>query len=150
MKIRVEEHDTCDDVEIVIHCLKHDEKVQKVIDQLEYTQKKMICKKDKNIYSIYLSDILYIESIDEKTFVYAHDDIYEHSSKLYMLEEQFKNDGFLRISKSCLMNLDVLKSVRALLNGKYEATLINDEKLIISRSYMKAFKKAFGIERGIL
>jgi DNA-binding LytR/AlgR family response regulator len=150
MKITVKEQSSCDEIDILITCQKHDESVQKLIEQLEYAQKKMICKKNKVIYSLFLSDILYIESIDEKTFVYVLNDVYETPYKLYMLEEQLKEDGFLRISKSCLMNLESLKCVRALLNGKYEATLINGEKLIISRSYMKVFKQAFGIERGIL
>ncbi|MFR2502499.1 MAG: hypothetical protein ACLS85_08535 [Coprobacillus cateniformis] len=30
-----------------------------------------------------------------------------------------------------------------MLNGKYEATLLNQEKLIISRKYITDFKKAF-------
>lgn len=150
MKIKVEEQALIDDIEIIIYCHKHDKRVQKIIEQLEYTQKKIICKKNKEIYSLYLSDILYIESIDEKTFVYLQNDVYENAYKLYMLEEQLQHDGFIRISKSLLMNLDALKSVKALLNGKYEATLINGEKLVISRNYVKAFKKVFGIERGTL
>lgn len=150
MKIKVEEQALINDIEIIIYCHKHDKRVQKIIEQLEYTQKKIICKKNKEIYSLYLSDILYIESIDEKTFVYLQNDVYENAYKLYMLEEQLQHDGFIRISKSLLMNLDALKSVKALLNGKYEATLINGEKLVISRNYVKAFKKVFGIERGTL
>lgn len=150
MKIKVEEQALINDIEIIIYCHKHDKRVQKIIEQLEYTQKKIICKKNKEIYSLYLSDILYIESIDEKTFVYLQNDVYENAYKLYMLEELLQHDGFIRISKSLLMNLDALKSVKALLNGKYEATLINGEKLVISRNYVKAFKKVFGIERGTL
>ena len=145
MKIKVCVDESCQDVEIIIRCPKHDENVQKIINQLEMKQNKIVCKKDKQIYSLSLSDIYYIESIDEKSFVYTQDHVYESQDKLYMLEEQLKDDGILRISKSCLLNLDALKSVRALLNGKYEATLINGEKLIISRNYMKDFKKAFGL-----
>lgn len=150
MKIKVQEDAIENDIEVVIHCQQYDERVKKIIDQLGYVQKRLNCRKDKELCSIFLSDIFYIETIDEKTFIYALDDIYESHEKLYMLEERLSHDGFIRISKSCLMNLDTLKSVRALLNGKYEATLINDEKLIISRSYMKSFKKVFGIERGVL
>ncbi|WP_028043921.1 LytTR family DNA-binding domain-containing protein [Candidatus Stoquefichus massiliensis] len=150
MKIKVEEDAINDDIEVIIRCQSYDERVQKIINQLGYVQKKLNCKKDKEHCSIFLSDIFYIESIDEKTFIYAIDNVYESQEKLYMLENQLSDDGFIRISKSCLMNLDTLKSVKAMLNGKYEATLINDEKLIINRSYMRSFKKVFGIERGIL
>lgn len=63
--------------------------------------------------------------------------------KLYELEKKLNSHGFIRISKSCLLNLEYLDHIRALLNGKYEATLLNQEKLIISRKYITDFKKAF-------
>ena len=44
-----------------------------------------------------------------------------------------------------ILNIHYLKSVKALFNGKYEAMLINDEKLIISRRYVSSFKKEFGL-----
>lgn len=81
----------------------------------------------------------------KKTFLYTLNDVYEASQKLYELEQSLKSQGFLRISKSCILNLDYLQHVRALFNGKYEATLTNNEKLTINRSYVPAFKKAFGL-----
>lgn len=145
MKIKVCVDESYQDVEIIIRCPQHDETIQKIVEQLDFKPNKIICKKEKQIYSFQISEIYYIESIDEKSFVYTQNDVYESQDKLYMLEEKLKDDGILRISKSCLLNLDALESVRALLNGKYEATLINGEKLIISRNYMKDFKKAFGL-----
>ncbi len=146
MKLTIEESQDYQETEIIIKCQnQQDEDIQKVILAIQSLQSNLICKKEKQYYQILLSDILYIESIDEKVFVYTHQDIYEDFRKLYELEELLQDKGFIRISKSCILNLDYLKSVRALFNGKYEATLMNDEKLIINRSYMAAFKKAFGL-----
>ncbi|MFR7592629.1 MAG: LytTR family DNA-binding domain-containing protein [Longibaculum sp.] len=146
MKLTIEESQDYQETEIIIKCQnQQNEDIQKVILAIQSLQSNLICKKEKQYYQILLSDILYIESIDEKVFVYTHQDIYEDFRKLYELEELLQDKGFIRISKSCILNLDYLKSVRALFNGKYEATLMNDEKLIINRSYMAAFKKAFGL-----
>lgn len=146
MKLTIEESQDYQETEIIIKCQnQQDEDIQKVILAIQSLQSNLICKKEKQYYQILLSDILYIESIDEKVFVYTHQDIYEDFRKLYELEKLLQDKGFIRISKSCILNLDYLKSVRALFNGKYEATLMNDEKLIINRSYMAAFKKAFGL-----
>lgn len=144
MKITIEEKNTNDDVEIIIRHHKSQD-IQKILDYLENQEMTLICKKEKEIYQISCQDIYYIESIDEKTFVYLDDDVYENNYKLYELENMLEQDKFIRISKSTLLNIDYLDHVRALLNGKYEATLMNHEKVIISRKYMTNFKKAFGM-----
>lgn len=145
MKIIVDENIDYDEIEIIVKCQKQDEKIIKIIQFLETNNDTVLCKKNKEIYKIALDNILYIESIDEKTFVYVENQIFENSSKLYELENQLQNRGFVRISKSSILNLQYLKNVKALINGKYEVTLTNEEKLVVSRKYMPAFKKEFGI-----
>ena len=92
-----------------------------------------------------LGDIFYFDSTDERTFLYLENDVYECSLKLYELEEQLEKANFVRISKSCIVNIMKLDSVRPLLNSRYEAKLENGEKLIISRHYLPGFKQKFGI-----
>ncbi|KXU51644.1 MAG: LytTR family DNA-binding domain-containing protein [Longibaculum muris] len=146
MKIIIEESDDYQENEILIKCQnQNDEEIQRIIQNIQSLQTSLICKKEKAYLRIYLENILYIESIDEKTFLYTIDDVYEASQKLYELEQNLQSQGFLRISKSCILNLEYLQHVRALFNGKYEATLTNNEKLTINRSYVPAFKKAFGL-----
>ena len=146
MKLIIEESDDYQENEILIKCQnQNDEEIQRIIQNIQSLQTSLICKKEKAYLRIYLENILYIESIDEKTFHYTIDDVYEASQKLYELEQNLQSQGFLRISKSCILNLEYLQHVRALFNGKYEATLTNNEKLTINRSYVAAFKKAFGL-----
>ena len=51
-------------------------------------------------------------------------------------------DGFVQISKSCLLNINVMKNIRPLLNSRMEATLNNGEKVYVSRKYLDEVKKA--------
>ena len=78
-------------------------------------------------------------------FIYCEDKVYETSLRLYELEDQLDPRLFVRISKSILLNLNKLDNVRALLNGRYEALLINRERLIITRHYVSSFKEKFGM-----
>ena len=102
-------------------------------------------RKDNSTKILKIEDICYFESVDEQTFVYTQEDVYSCQKKLYEAEEILSDTSFVRISKSCILNIDYLESVRALLNGKLEGTLSNDERVIINRHYVPAFKKKFGV-----
>lgn len=145
MKVNIIEDSKIDETEIVIKCKERTNDINKIINFLDIENRLLICKKDKDIFRISTDDIMYIESVDEKTFVYLQESVYENQSKIYELEERLSNQNFIRISKSCLLHLKFLRSLRAMINGKYEATLLSGEKLVINRSYMSHFKKLFGI-----
>ena len=49
---------------------------------------------------------------------------------------------FIRISKSALLNLMKISSIKPALNGRFTAVLRSDEEMVISRKYVPAFKKA--------
>lgn len=145
MKIIVNEQTDIQEDEIIIRCQQYSHHIQELVSYINQYQNRLICKKNNCNYSILVSEIYYIESVDNKTFVYTKDDCYEVNSPLYELENRLKDNQCLRISKSCILNIHYLKSVKALFNGKYEALLMNHEKIIISRKYVSHFKKAFGL-----
>ena len=145
MKIVIDQDDNYEDIELTIHCKEINEQVQKLLSLLKTDISYLIGKKKDSTYQISLDTIYYIESIDNKTYIYTDKDVYENNFKLYEIDKKLKHTNFIQISKSCIMNIDKLVSVKALLNGKYEAKLLNKEVLIISRRYVADFKKIFGI-----
>lgn len=146
MKFTIEQSSDNNEVEINIKCGQIiDEKLQKLIDQIRLYSFSIVCKKGKEIYQISLKDAYYIESVEEKTFVYLEKEVYESNLKLYELEEQLKNTSYIRVSKSIILNIEKLQSVKPLINGKLEANLKNNEKILINRHYVPEFKKKFGI-----
>ena len=44
-----------------------------------------------------------------------------------------------------ICNIKKIKNVKASLNGRFDAILLNDEKIVISRSYVKDLKKRLGM-----
>lgn len=92
------------------------------------------------VFQVPVADIYYMEAVERKTFLYTKDEVYMTDKKLYEFEEMFRETGIIRISKSCLMNMDMLYSIKQLMNSQLEATLLNGEKLIIARTYLKSIK----------
>ena len=145
MKLFIEQSEQYTEAEITIKCGMIDGRLESIISYIRLNMFSVSGVKDGETRVISLGDIFYFESIDDKTFIYMESDVYECSMKLYELEEQLEKANFVRISKSCIVNIMKLDSVRPMLNSRYEAKLENGEKLIISRHYLPAFKSKFGI-----
>lgn len=141
MKLIIDQSLEHKEIEITIKCGLIDEDLQRLIDQIRLYSFSISGRKDGRIHQIRLEDVYYFESTDNKTFAYCEEAVYECSPKLYELEQQLANSHFVRISKSCILNIAKLSSVRALLYGKFEAQLANKEKLIINRHYVQALKE---------
>ena len=90
-------------------------------------------------------DVLYIESVDKKCFVYTANEVYESNLKLYQLEEMLEVIGFFRNAKSQIINIAKIKSICPDFGGKIEAEMENGEKVVISRQYAKEFKERIGL-----
>ena len=88
--------------------------------------------------------IYYLESVDKHTYVYTKDCCYETRYRLYELEDML-HIQCLRCSKAMIVNIRKIKSVKAELNGRMIAELLNGEQIIISRAYVKELKRKLGI-----
>lgn len=115
--------------------------VQQLIQRIKSVDVKIVGSDNGKEMVLSIYDIFYIESIERKTFIYTKDRIFRSSRKLYQLLDELKDFGFVQINKSCIMNIDVLDSVKTLFNSRLKASLINGEKVIITRTYIPAIKK---------
>ncbi|MDE5984086.1 MAG: LytTR family transcriptional regulator DNA-binding domain-containing protein [Eubacterium sp.] len=148
MRINIIENSEVTETEITIECCKADDKILQLLNLIkkyECSDRRIIGISNGETYCIDKKDILYFESVDRKTFCYTSDGIYEISMKLYEIEEQFENDDYIRISKSAIVNLNKIKSIRPDFGSKILATMENGEKIYISRQYVPVLKKKLGI-----
>ena len=121
---------------IEIGCHRKDERVEEIVRFIRSREGILKGTKEDRQYSIALPDILYIEAVDEKTFIYLENDCYESGRRLYEFEEVLAPRNFARISKSVVVNLMKIKSIRPSLNGRFSCVLTNNEQVIISRKYV--------------
>lgn len=91
--------------------------------------------RDKVILRI--EDILYFEAVGDLVFAYLETEVYEVKSRLYQLEERMGRSSMKRASKSILVNVEKIVSVRSALNGRLYAKMENSEEILISRRYAK-------------
>ena len=126
-------------VEIRYHWIT--EEIREIVSFVKSRQGQLSATRDGQRFEVPVVDLFYAESVDDRVFLYTASDSYEIRMKLYELEELLKNRSFLRISKSMLVNLMKIASVRPALNGRFSALLKNGEEIIISRKYVPAFKR---------
>lgn len=145
MKITINENPKLTETEIIINCNKTDEQVLRLISLLKYNDNKLTAFKDGQTFVLEPKNVLYIESVDKKTFMYCENSVYETPLKLYELEERLGSDGFIRAAKASIINLSQVRSLRPDLGARLILTLNNGEKIIASRQYAQAIKLKLGI-----
>lgn len=145
MKITINVDDRFDETQIAISCKELTPEVEKVIATLRMINQQLLVTKDEESYLLDVARIVYIESVERKTFIYTETDVYESKLKLYEMEERLCQSGFLRISKSCLVHLKFIKSIKNEIERKLRLTLKNGEQIIVSRQYADEIKKRLGV-----
>lgn len=104
----------------------------------------LIAYKEAEIHRVNPDAVFYIESVDNKTYLYCEHQVFESKQKLYELESLEMQD-FFRASKSVIINLSKIKTLIPALSGRLEAVLTNGERVIISRQYVSKMKKILGM-----
>ncbi len=125
-----------------IRCHEISDEVREIVAFVKSRQGQLTGTADDRMYEIAVSDIFYIESVDNKTFIYCKNREYETKQKLYELEEILREKHFLRVSKSVLLNLMKVSSIKPALNSRFTAVLFSGEQVVISRKYVPELKKA--------
>lgn len=144
MKVVVEIVDSKEKEEAVIKATELTDSVKGAVDLLENGQKSIPVLENGKTMLCKTSSIYYIESVDKKTYIYTKDGCYETKYRLYELDEMLGN-LYCRCSKAMIINLRKIKNVRSEIGGRLFATLLNDEKVVISRSYVKTIKERLDI-----
>ena len=132
-------------LQVIIKCRKADKEVIRLKNHIELFDSRLTARLGDRTFLINPADVLYFESVDDRTFLYTADNVYEVKRRLYELEEILSDKDFLRTSKSQIININCIKSLMPELNRSVTATLTNGEMLNISRRYTRALKTLLGI-----
>lgn len=144
MKIHINEDPALHETEITINCNRISTDIEAIISKLRVMDLKLTGRKNNQIYILDAAKVLYIDTVDKKTFFYTKNDVYETDLKLYELEEQLASLDFIRANKSSIINFGQIKSIKADIDGKLLITMSNGEKLFVSRQYAQSVKTKLG------
>ncbi len=144
MRVRFEQVEQKEKEQALIRAVEKTADILNAIDLLENGSGGIRVIRDKSTFFCRLTQIYYIESVDKRTYVYTKGDCYESRDRLYELEDKL-GMYYARISKSMIVNLRKIQNVSAEPGGRMVAVLLNGERVIISRSYVKEMKRRLGI-----
>lgn len=145
MKITINIDDKINETQIDINCRELTPEIENIIATLRIMNQQMLVVKDGENYLQDVNKIIYIEAVERKTFVYTEENVYESKLKLYEMEERLCHSGFFRVSKSCLVHLKFIKSIKNDIERKLRLTMKNGEQIIVSRQYADEMKKRLGV-----
>lgn len=148
MLLKLIEDQQIEETEVTITCKEKDAAVEKLIayvERMDTAENSFLASAEGKLYHLDGKDVLYIEAVDRRTFCYTRDRVYELGARLYEIEEKYHVQDFMRISKSCIVNLKQIQSLKPDFGGRILATMENGEKLYISRQYAPALKAKLGI-----
>lgn len=146
MKISIDIDPKKSDTEITISCARLTPEIEKLLATLRILDQQMTVRKADAVHLLDISHVIYIEALERTTFVYTKEDVFESDLKLYEMEQQLTDYGFLRVSKSCLICLKKIRSMRADIDRKIRITMENGEQIIASRMYADELRKTLGIK----
>ncbi|TWH56697.1 ABC-type Fe3+-hydroxamate transport system substrate-binding protein [Desulfitobacterium sp. LBE] len=140
MKVTINQNPNIKETEVIINCCCLDKRLKYLVDyirQFSFSIKGHI--DDKQFY-IPLDCVLYIDSVDKKTFFYDEHRVFLCKSSLLELEKMLDNTIFVRISKNCIINLAYLHCVRNADNHRMEAIMSNGERIMVGRAYVERLR----------
>lgn len=145
MKLTIDENGENRDIEIIIKCPEADQRILKLVSAIKSHMRTLVGNKDNKSFVLEFNDIYYIETVDDKVFIYLENDVYEWSGKLYEIEGQLSGLHFQRISKQAIVNLKKIKCFASASNARILIELLNGEKLLVSRFHVPELKKILGL-----
>jgi DNA-binding LytR/AlgR family response regulator len=131
---------------VEIHCREVTSETERLERYISRFDERLQATSEGNTYNVQIDEILYIESVDKKTFLYTTGHVLQTEKRLYELEELLDEKTFFRASKSVIVNLNKITKLKPEVTRNILATLTNGEVIVISRRNVKALKELIGLE----
>ena len=144
MKVKLRISDEIQEPYAVIYSDSLTDEISRAVMFLENTGKLITAEENGRILILQPEEIFMVRIENERTIIYCQKDKYLSSKRLYQLEEQL-GKGFMKISKSTVINLSHIKCVEPSFKGMMNLVMKNGCKDYISRKYLPNFKKYLGI-----
>lgn len=145
MKLSITEDPNAIEPEVSVRCARIDARVQRVIAAAQQEERKLVGVADGFVRSADPADVLYVETVDGRTFLYTRECVLESAVPVSVLEEELAAAGFVRASRQLLVNLRHVQGMRPYLNARLELVLDNGEHLIASRQFAPQIKQRIGL-----
>lgn len=119
------------------------EEIQGIIEYASNSKvpSKIMANKNNEIYFIKIEDIICFFSQDKYNYIRTKDGIYRLKYKLYEIEEVFNSKDFIRISKSCIININQVKCFDTNTLGTLIVKLNDNTQEVVSKRNVSQIMK---------
>jgi len=147
LKIEIIKDQAADPIYVQIRCTDITEEVSRLERYIGRYGSYVSATRDGEIVNVATDDILYIESVDKKTFIYTEEKVLLTDKRLYEFEGMLDGKDFFRCSKSTIIHLNKVVKLKPEITRNILATLVNGENIMVSRRYASSLKELLGIGR---
>ena len=140
VKINTSISNEYDDIQITIKAPSLDKKTQMIIDAISNItndSNQITGELDNNIYILSINDIICFYSDEKYNYCQTLENNYRIRSTLYELEEKLNKTNWIRISNSCIVNLNHIKCFDIGTVGSIVVVLKNGSKKDVSKRKIK-------------
>lgn len=130
VKVTIEAPEMNDDIKMMVD----------IIESFSNSKKNLISYSDGKKYILSTNDILYFYSESKKNYCKTENGIYQVKEKLYELENTL-NNNFVRISSSCIINLNYIKCFESAFSRNIEVVFKDNSVQYVSRGKVKEVLK---------
>ena len=115
--------------------------IERIISILRGEDKKIWGRTDEDTVCISFDEVLYLESVDDRVFAYTTDKVLRIDGSLNSFMTENDDETFFRCSKSIVINVNRVISLKSLSSNRIDATMEGGEHIIISRRYASEFRR---------
>lgn len=138
--------------EIIIVCAERSDKIkrlERIIENALGGDAEMILTLGETEYFIPKREVLFFETSAGKVTAHTKARMYYTQNTLFQLERTLP-DSFMRVSKSCILNVSEVCAISHNITGNGEVLFKGtDKKIYVSRGYYKALKEKIYEMRGL-
>ena len=109
IKVRTEISNEYENIQVIIHANKINTQVQSIIDvvqNLDTYLNKVIATNDNDIFIINIEEVICFYSEEKSNYCRTSKGVFKVKQPLYELEEKLSPNNFVRISNSCIININ--------------------------------------------
>ncbi|WP_430882498.1 LytTR family DNA-binding domain-containing protein [Fusibacter sp. JL216-2] len=132
----------------IVFDTKDGKQVLSIIETLSHTAQtnKIIGYDDETMHITDLKDILYFEAKEACVYFVTEKEALKIKEKLYEIEHKIMHAGFIRISRSVIINIDKVSTIAPWFNRRLLITFEGvDLTVEVSKKYVSDFKRFLGM-----
>ena len=115
--------------------------VSRIISLLRGEENRIWGRTEEGSVCFSADEILFLESVDDRLYAYTSDKVVRIDGTLSSFMNENGEEIFFRCSKSVVINVNRVMSLKSLSSNRIDATMEGGEHIIISRRYASEFRR---------